>query len=465
MRRNRIYTDIELIGLHSAGRSFGYIGPKRIYLDFGIPGERISANEVRREGDYLRGSVCEVTSPVEGRQSPFCKHYGLCGGCEWQHMEYGEQLRWKRQLLINALSKYAIPATEIPLPLPSPEFINYRQKLEYSFSARRWYHEGEGRIEDPVRRQALGFHLINNPYKVLDIEECYLQPEPGRKIYEAVKEISFREGYSYFDPKEKTGFLQNLIIRVNRKGEAMVIIVFCEDNPLKIKKLLEFIKVSVPEIVSLWYTILPDIQQSWQDQELIPYTESQPYLEELANGLSFRMSPGSFYQPNPAQAENIFSSVRKLADLKGNETVYDLYSGIGTLGLSVAGKAKQVIGIEGSHSAVKDAEMNAKLNGFSNCYFVNGDVLGTFTSEFIEKHGKPDLVILDPPRSGTLIEIKKTILAASPQKIIYLSCNPLSLAFDLKMLTQGYEITYIQAFDQFPHTHHLETLVMLEGQT
>jgi len=449
--------------MHFSGRSYGFIGPKRIYLDYGIPGERVDAADVRREGDYLRGVVSTVCNAADSRTKPICRHFGICGGCTWQHISYDAQLAFKRRILSEAFKKHGIAIPEIPLPIPAPSTINFRHRLDYSFSSRRWYHEGEGKVEDPMRRIALGFHPTDNPFKVLDIEECFLQDQPSRKICDSVKAYTLRNSLSYFDPKEKTGLMRQLSIRINRQGEALVILAITDDEISKMEELASEITNQIPEVVSFWYSVIPDIRQSWQEGELRHLSGSE-FLTETANGLTFRIHPCSFYQPNPAQAEQIFDHIRQTANLGGNERVYDLYSGIGTLSLSLAGRAGEVIGIEGSAYATLDAVHNARVNGFGNCSFIAGDVLETFTPEFIRIHGKPDLVILDPPRSGTLIEIKKTILESAPEKIIYLSCNPLSLSRDLKMLTQGYSVNYIQPFDQFPHTHHLETLVMLEKQ-
>ena len=463
IKSKKSLTDIELAGMHYSGRSYGFIGPKRIYLDYGIPGEHVDVSNVRREGDYLRGSVSAVNNSVAGRTMPFCKHFGICGGCSWQHISYDAQLELKRQILSDAFTRHGIAFPEIPLPIAAPATVNFRHRLDYSFSSRRWYYEGEGKVEDPRQRIALGFHPVDNPFKVLEIEECHLQPQPSRRICEAIKMITCQNSYSYYDPKEKTGLLRQLSIRINRHGEAMVIMAITEDDHLMADFLATEINRQIPEIVSQWCSVVPDIQQSWQEGKL-RHLSGAEYLTETANGLSFRIHPCSFYQPNSAQAERFFAHIREIANLSKNDRVYDLYSGIGTLSLSLAERAGEVIGIEGSVHATANAVHNARLNGFENCRFITGDVLATFTPDFIQVHGKPDLVILDPPRSGTLIEIKKTILESGPGKIIYLSCDPLSLARDLKMLTQGYSITHIQPYDQVPHTHHLETLVMLEKQ-
>ena len=462
MPRNRSYTNVDLTGIHSGGKSFGFVGGKRIYADYGIPGEKVNISGVQKQGDFLKGTVSEVIHANPCRVEPFCKHFGICGGCSWQHMSYEGQLEWKRQLVINALKKYQIDSPEIPAVIPSPKQQLYRHRLEYTFSNRRWYYEGEGRIDDPQKRLALGFHPADNPAKVVDIDECFLQPEPSRKIYESIKEFTLQNGYSYYDPREKTGLMRSLAIRITTTGEVMVILIFGEDKPEMRKPLIDYLLKEVPQITSVYYGIASSFEETYHDIELFHHDRTATTFAETANGLTFNMSPRSFYQPNPEQADQIYRMISKLADLQGDEMVVDLYSGIGTIALTVASKCRKVIGIEGSPDACNDAVRNATLNGITNAEFINGDCLETFNDSFLARYGNPGVVILDPPRSGTLIEIKKTILKAQPHRIIYLSCNPLSLAFDLKMLTQGYNISCIQPFDQFPHTHHLETLVVLE---
>lgn len=462
MPRNRSYTNVDLTGLHSGGRSFGFVGGKRIYADYGIPGEKVNISHVQKQGDFLKGTVSEVLEPHKYRCKPFCKHFGICGGCSWQHISYEGQLEWKRQLVINALKKYQINSPEIPAVIPSPKQQYFRHRLEYTFSNRRWYYEGEGRIDDPHKRLALGFHPADNPAKVVDIDECFLQPEPSRKIYENIKEFTLLNGYSYYDPREKTGLMRSLAIRITTTSEVMVILIFGEDKPDMRKPLIDNLLKEVPQITSVYYGIASSIEETYHEIELNHYNGIATTIAETANGLIFKMSPRSFFQPNPGQAGKIFETIAGLADLDGIDLVVDLYGGIGTIALTLAPKCRKVIGIEGSPDASSDAVQNAKFNGITNAEFINGDCLETFNDSFLGKHGNPDVVVLDPPRSGTLIEIKKTILKAQPRKIIYLSCNPLSLAFDLKMLTQGYIITHIQPFDQFPHTHHVETLVVLE---
>ncbi len=465
MSKKRIFTDVELVGIHSKGRAFGYIGNRKIYADGGMAGEVVDIERSKiQSGDFLQGTVCNVKKAAPTRVTPFCKHFGICGGCEWQHVDYREQLEQKRRILQDAFAKYSIVSPEIPLPLASPATTFFRHRIEYQFSTRRWYYEGEGKVTDPSARLALGFHPSGNTGKTVDIEECYLQRDPSQQIIAAVKEFTRAHGFTYFDPKEKTGFLKSIALRMTVSGEILCVLTFAEADEEKQALLLGFLQARFPQIHSLYFAIVPGFEPSFYESEIQHWEGTQRYITEMANGLKFRISPQSFYQPNPAQAELIFKTVWEKVDLQENETLVDLYCGIGALTLSANKNRGRFIGIENSPSAIADADCNAAQNGFANTEFICGDVLETFTPKFLSDRGSPDVVILDPPRSGTLIEIKKTILAASPRKIIYLSCNPVSLAFDLKMLLENYRITYIQPFDQFPHTHHLETLVVLERE-
>lgn len=291
MARNRVYTNVDLTGMHSGGRTFGFVGGRRIYTDYGIPGEKVNIAGVQKQGDFLKGTVSDVIHPDATRVHPFCRHFGICGGCSWQHMSYEGQLEWKRQLVINALKKYDILSPEIPAVLASPQQQFFRHRLEYTFSNRRWYYEDEGRIDDPDKRLALGFHPADNPAKVVDIEECFLQQEPGRKIYECVKKFTLQNGYSYYDPKEKTGLMRSIAIRTTTTGEVMVIIIFGEDKPEMRKPLIENLLKAVPQITSVYYGVTSSIEETYNDIELIHHEGTATTITETANGLTFSTSP------------------------------------------------------------------------------------------------------------------------------------------------------------------------------
>jgi 23S rRNA (uracil1939-C5)-methyltransferase len=460
MRQKQINEAIFLEGIHSSGRSMGKFGNKNVYLEGGIPGEQVEFMLEGRKRGFYGGRVTSIIHNSPHRVTPFCKHYGQCGGCPWQHIEYNHQLDLKRQILVNALNKYDIPTPEIPAVIPSPLITGFRHRMEYTFSAR----DGtlDSGTQSGISEPGLGFHLSSEPNKIVDIEECFLQPDWMKQVRNSIKAHGIFLGLEFYDHYTKSGFLRSLTTRVTLSGELMIIVGFTDDRPAEREKLLSYIAETFPSLGSLCWTIHLSSEHSQMQGEILPHTNFLPYLFEHLAGYTFRFHAGSFFQPNPYQAEQIYTLAREWASLSGRELVYDLYTGVGTLALFLAPQARQVIGIEGTKSAIDDANENALMNGIRNAVFLAGDILDTFKPPFLEEHGRPDLIVLDPPRSGTLIEIKKTINTSGAQKVIYLSCNPVSLAFDLKQLTEVYRITCIQPFDMLPQTQHLETLVMLE---
>jgi len=451
---------VKLEGIHSSGRCVATSENKHIYLDFGIPGEEVTFTLDRRKQGFRSGQIVEVITSSAHRVDPFCIHHRQCGGCPWQHIDYPQQLKLKHTILCNALTKYGILTPEVPSVIPSPEMHYYRHRVEYTFAASAY--KDTSYADKGPSGSALGFHCYGEPGQIIDIRECYLQQQPSRSICDFVKLYALEQGLRFFDHDQKTGFLRSLSIRTNRSGETMVVIGFTEDRPVERENLLRKLLQEFPVIVSLCWTIHLSHSHSQLQGEIIPYGDTKPYFYKILGGNRFRVNASSFFQPNAKQAENIFVMAHDWANLSGTEKVYDLYTGLGTIALFLAPGAKQVTGIDASPGAIEDAEENAKMNGIENAAFLVGDILETFTPDFLLKHGKPDVIVLDPPRSGTLIEIKKTIKNSGAEKVLYLSCNPVSLAFDLKQLTEVYMVTRIQPFDMLPHTQHLETLVLLE---
>jgi 23S rRNA (uracil1939-C5)-methyltransferase len=433
--------------MHSSGKVTAEIGGKNFYLNGGIPGEEIRFVSGKRKGKagFRNGEITEIVEASPFRTEPFCRHHDSCNGCNWQHIDYPHQLELKRRILLQALEKYGIEVPLIPAVIPSPSVTRYRHRTEYAFAA---------------RNNAFGFHN-GEAGEVSDITECHLQPEPSGSICRFVRKYIRIENPGLYDHGQKTGFLRSFSMRISSTGEIVVIAGFGEDDPFKRNSFLHSLQSNFPAITSLNWTIHESPRHSQLQGTIHTFGNNVPYFLEKSGNLDFRVHAISFYQPNAAQATSIFSTVREWADLKGNELVYDLYTGVGTIALYLARSAKKVIGIEGSAQAIDDATENACINGIDNAEFLTGDILETFRPEFVEKHGIPDVIVLDPPRSGTLIEIKKTINGSGAAKVIYLSCNPVSLAFDLKQLTEVYEVTKIQPFDMLPHTHHLETLVLM----
>jgi 23S rRNA (uracil1939-C5)-methyltransferase len=443
--------NVPLVDIHSAGKAVGRVNDKNIYINFGIPGEIVDINLDRKVRGFYSGNISNIQKPSPMRVQPFCKHFGTCGGCNWQHIDYSEQLLLKKQILENALKKYQIRVSVIDDVVPSEKRVYYRNKVEYAFAS-EGYKSGS----------ALGFHPQDYRSQVINIEECWLQRQPSRKICEVFLKIAKKHKIPFYHYPDHSGLLRNLIIRTSTTGETLVIVGFCYEDSEMMPVFLEEISKQLPEINSLMYTILTSPEKGYADGDIISYNTSTGYLNERMGAIIYQINPKSFFQPNPDQAYNIYQKILELASFQGHELVYDLYTGAGTIACFLASQAGQIIGIEGSVDAIQDANQNASINRISNVHFICGDVLKTFTPDFVSTHGKPHIIILDPPRSGTLIEIKKTILLSLPDKIIYVSCNPLSLAFDLTMLTQGYHVVKVQPFDMFPHTHHLETLVLLE---
>jgi 23S rRNA (uracil1939-C5)-methyltransferase len=401
-----------------------------------MPGETVDLETDRRQRGFRYGKVLNIVERSPQRVQPFCKHCGICGGCLWQYYSYEAQLQWKREILLNALQKYEINVPEVPTVAPSPLLQGYRNKSEYTFAA----------------PDALGFHEIERRDAVCNIEECFLQPETVQQTAVAVKIAAKEQGLPFYDYFTRQGLLRSLQLRTTAAGQLLAWLV-CAVDDNRILPFLQYLQQLLPDVSSWFYSI---------DRGEPVCVAGEQYLTEHSGDLIFRYGASAFFQPNPLQAENLCAQVRSFAALEGHELAYDLYTGIGALACHIARDARRVIGIEGNASAIADAQHNASANHIANTCFLTGDILHTFKDDFIAAHGRPDIVILDPPRSGTLIEIKKTILRTAPQKVVYVSCNPVSLAFDLKQLCEGYRVAAIQPFDLFPHTHHVETVALLE---
>lgn len=445
----RFIENFKLTGIHSAGRSYGRLGARTIYIDFTIPDELVDIKIPKRQKGYAVGFLERIIEPSPNRAQPFCKHFQYCGGCNWQHIGYSHQLELKRQMLANALSKYEIATPEIPHTVSSPQLQYYRNKLEYAFSV------------DEKEQPTLGFHPYDKFNRVVQIDECFLQPEPSRRIAETAKALAVEMDIPFYNQQDGSGVIRSLTIRTTNANEVMVAVGFTPNGAELRIPYLQRLHERLPEVTSLYFCQLADFKSSYASSDLILYSGAT-HLHEKMGRFTFRLSAKSFFQPNRAQAQAIYQAIVDVAHFTPNDLVYDLYTGVGSIACYVAPKVGKVIGIEGTPEAINDACYNAEQNGITNAAFLAGDILETFKPAFVARHGKPDVIVLDPPRSGTLIEIKRTIVEAQPRKIIYLSCNPVSLAFDLKMLTNGYHVSYIQPFDMFPHTHHVETLVVLE---
>lgn len=393
---------------------------------------------------------------------PFCSHYGLCGGCKWQSLPYSEQLKYKQKQVADQLvriGKFEIP--EISPIIGSENTIHYRNKLEFTFSESRWLTRDEIESGQSIEPQpALGYHIPGRFDKVFDVETCYLQPEPSNSIRLAVRRYALDNGLPFLNLYTKQGLLRNLIIRTSSTGEVMVILSVTRYSD-KVEGLLNHIKDTFPQVTSLFYVVNGKLNETINDLELVPFHGKDHIVEQMED-LRFRVGPKSFYQTNSGQALTLYRVARNFAQLSGKELVYDLYTGTGTIANFVARQAQKVIGIEYVPEAIDDARINSQLNSITNTLFFAGDIKDMLGDEFMNTHGKPDVVILDPPRAGIHPDVAKALLKAEPQRIVYVSCNPATQARDISLMTTAYRVTRVQPVDMFPHTHHVENVVLLE---
>jgi 23S rRNA (uracil1939-C5)-methyltransferase len=397
------------------------------------------------------------------RVDAFCEHFGVCGGCKWQNLPYEEQLKFKQQEVLDNLSrigKIDLPEANPILPSAKTEF--YRNKLEFTFSNKRYLTFDEINSEDEIdRTPALGFHVPRLFDKIVDINKCHLQAEPSNAVRLAIKEYAFANDLSFFDIRKQEGFLRTLIIRTSTTGDVMVIVVFYHEDVEKREGLMAHLAEKFPEITSLMYVINEKGNDTIGDQDVILHKGADHIFEQMED-LKFKIGPKSFYQTNSEQAYELYSKTREFANIQKDEIVYDLYTGTGTIANFVARQAKKVIGIEYVPEAIEDAKLNSEINGIDNTSFFAGDMKNVLNAEFIAEHGHPDMMIVDPPRAGMHADVVETILQAAPNRIVYVSCNSATQARDLEMMDQAYKVTKIQAVDMFPHTHHVENIVLME---
>ncbi|MFL5729456.1 MAG: 23S rRNA (uracil(1939)-C(5))-methyltransferase RlmD, partial [Cytophagaceae bacterium] len=415
----------------------------------------------KNKKNYAHGVPIRFEKYSELREKPFCEHFGVCGGCKWQHINYKTQLESKAKEVkdnLERIGKVSLP--EISPILPSEKTRYYRNKLEFTFSNKRWLTAEEIGMNEPAERNALGFHIPGRFDKILDISNCYLQPEPSNSIRLAVNTYAHKHHLSFFDLREQNGLLRNLIIRTANTGEVMVIVQFFVNEEEHIKGLMEFLRIQFPQISSLMYIINTKKNETYSDQEILLYSGKDHIIEKM-EGLSFKVGPKSFFQTNSDQAFELYKIARDFAGLKGHELVYDLYTGTGTIANFVARNAKKVIGVEFIPMAIEDAKINSQINGIQNTEFYAGDMKDVLTEEFVKEKGRPDVIIVDPPRAGMHEDVTKMLLSIAPEKIVYISCNSATQARDLAILDVMYEVKKVRPVDMFPHTHHVENVVLL----
>ena len=452
-----------IVDISSEGKSVAKVDGMVIFVDGGVPGDVADVMITRKKNNYAEGHVVELKTKSPNRTEPKCEHFGHCGGCKWQHMNYDTQLQFKHKTVSDALTRIGHLDISTMKPIyGNKENYFYRNKLEFSFSDRKWLTNDEIKSGKEIdNRNALGFHIPKMFDKILDIKNCYLQEEPSNSIRNEIRDFAIKNGLSFFAVRDKVGLLRTLMIRTSSNGEIMVLIQFFENQPENIELLLNHLKTKFPQITSLQYVINQKGNDTLQDLEIIAFYGRDHIFEEM-EGLKFKISAKSFYQTNSPQAYELCKITRDLCGLTGNEVVYDLYTGTGTIANFVAKQAKQVIGVEYIEDAVVDARNNSEFNGIANTLFYAGDMKDVLNTDFVTKHGKPDVIITDPPRAGMHEDVISVILNAAPKRIVYVSCNPATQARDLAMMVGHYEIKAIQPVDMFPKTAHVENVVLLE---
>lgn len=435
-----------------------------VFVSLCIPGDVVDVQIIRKRKKFMEGYPVKFHAYSPNRKEPFCSHFGICGGCKWQHLPYSDQLKFKQQQVADALTRIGKVEVDAILPILSSENQQYyRNKLEFTFSHSRWLTNVEIQSgEHQHERRALGFHIPGKFDKVLDIERCYLQPEPSNEIRNYVRQYALEHDLSFFDLVRQEGLLRNLIIRNNQAGDVMAVFSFFKDEAETIEKLLLEVSEHFPKITSLMYVINPKANDTLNDLTVKLY-KGQDHLIEKMEDLEFRISPKSFFQTNTRQAGRLYSVARDFAQLTGKEIVYDLYTGTGTIALFLARGSRKVIGLEYVSEAVTDACKNAELNGIDNSLFLAGDIRETLDDTFTSLHGRPDVIITDPPRTGMHADVVQAIIAAAPRRIVYVSCNPATQARDIQMLSEHYRVLKAQPLDMFPFTHHVENVALLEA--
>ncbi len=469
IKQEIILPDVEITDAGAEGNAIAKVENQVIFVPFAIPGDIVDLKIWKSKKNYAEGKVITFKKYSEKRIEPRCPHFGTCGGCRWQNMDYKDQLYYKQKQVADNLERIGKVNTSEMLPIYGSENIYYyRNKLEFTFSNRPWIRVED--IKNPDFKpapNALGFHVPNLFDKILDIEHCVLQQEFSNEIRLSIKNYAIKHQLEFYDIRNHTGFLRNIMIRNTTLEEWMLVVIVSEYIPEKLFPLLDFLKNKYPEITSLQYIVNTKLNDSYSDLDVIPYhgkdhiIETMPAYKSSHQPLQFKISPKSFYQTNSVQAYHLYRLATDFADLTGNEIVYDLYTGTGTIANFIASFCKKVIGIEYIEEAIEDAKENSRRNGFDNTVFYAGDMAKVLTEDFIIRNGKPDLVITDPPRAGMHDKVIQQLLSTESKKIIYISCNPATQARDITLLSEKYKVGRIQPVDMFPHTHHVENIVEL----
>ncbi len=457
------YEKVTITDIGAEGKAIAKVNDVVVFVPYAIPGDIVDLQVIKKRKRFQEAKVTHIHEYSSDRITPVCAYHGVCGGCKWQSLPYDKQLFYKQKQVVDQLTRIGkIELPEISPIIGSEKTEFYRNKLEFTFSNKRWLSYGE--MDDGAKEgnmNGVGFHIPGLFDKVLDINKCWLQKDPSNAIRNEVKKYADETGISYFDIRNQTGFLRTMIIRTSTTGEVMVILSFYHEQLEWQEGLLTHLAKTFPEITSLMYVINPKANDTIGDLE-IKCHKGTPYIYEEMEGIKFKIGPKSFYQTNSEQAYNLYKVTRDFANLKESDIVYDLYTGTGTIANFIAKQCKKVVGIEYVPEAIEDAIVNSSFNNIDNTTFFAGDMKDILTSNFIQENGQPDVIITDPPRAGMHEDVIKVILNTAPQKVVYVSCNPATQARDLQLMNERYYVSRIQPVDMFPHTHHIENIVLLE---
>ncbi len=463
-RRKKILEGVTIEGVAAEGKCIARHEGMVIFTKGLVPGDKADLLITKKKKQYLEARPVKIIAYSPERIRPFCDHYGICGGCKWQHLPYHLQLRYKQQQVkdnLERIGKISLPVSGILPILGSEKTEFYRNKLEFTFSDSRWLLPDEVAGEETLDRRALGFHVAERFDRIVDVQKCFLQADPSNEIRNFVRQMAVRENYTFYDVKNHQGLMRNLVIRNSNLGEWMVIVQFGENKPEEIKNAMNAINTQFPDITSLNYVINTKKNDTYYDLNIINF-KGRAFIYERLGDLRFKISPKSFFQTNSRQAEVLYEKTKEFAGLTGSEVVYDLYTGTGTIANFLAEKARKVIGIESIEQAIEDAKENAAFNNIANTTFLAGDAKELFNEALFAEYGAPDVLVTDPPRSGMHKDLVETIARARPKKIVYVSCNPATQARDIALLADAYSLEKVQPVDMFPHTHHVENIVLLK---
>lgn len=457
-----IVENVSIEGFAAESKCVARIDGQVVFITQSAPGDVVDIRITKKKKFFLEAVPVHYHSYSSFRETPFCSHYGTCGGCKWQHITYEKQLEFKQQQVEEQFKRIGkLKGYHVDPILGSEKILAYRNKLEYTFTDQRWLTREEIQSGEVIDRNGLGFHKPGQFDKVLNVEKCYLQPSLSNDVRNEVKSLAIREKIPFYNLRSNKGFLRNLIVRNSNSGEWMVILQVKHENPEWIELILNHIHTTFSEVSSLYYIVNPKDNESYYDIEAVHFA-GKKFMTEKMEGIEFRISAKSFFQTNSDQAYQLYLKVRDIAALTKDQVVYDLYSGTGTIANFLAKHAKKIIGIEYIKEAVEDAKINASINEIKNTRFIEGDIAKIFNNGLLKEQGKADVIITDPPRAGMHKDVVRSILSADPERIVYISCNPATQARDIDLLSENYKLIKTQAIDMFPHTHHIENIALLE---